>query len=214
MVRAGRDMDDVYRNIPAEDIPWNIARPPVPLVVLVERGTVAPCRAIEFGCGIGNYAIYLAAQGFEVTGVDISPAAVELARRNALERGVQCRFVVADMIADPPELGDSFAFGYDWEVLHHIAFEDRERYARNVSSLLRPGALYLTVCFSERSSQFGGEGKVRETSIGTVLYFSSEDEIARLYEPYFIIDDLRTIEVAGRRGTHHAVYGLMHRREK
>ena len=212
MVRAGRDMDDVYRNIAPEDIPWNIARPPVPLVELVERGTVTPCRTIDFGCGAGNYAIYLAGRGFEVTGVDISEAAVKLARRNARERGAQCQFVVADMVADPPKLGDPFAFGYDWEVLHHVDFEDREQYAKNVHSLLHPGARYLTVSFSERSSQFGGEGKVRETSIGTVLYFSSEDEIAQLYEPYFIIDDLRTMEVAGRRGTHHAVYGLMRRR--
>lgn len=212
MIRAGRDMDDVYRNIAPEDIPWNIARPPVPLVELVERGTVTPCRTIDFGCGAGNYAIYLAGRGFEVTGVDISEAAVELARRNARERGAQCQFVVADMVADPPEPGERFSFGYDWEVLHHIAFEDRAQYAENVHSLLHPGARYLSVCFSERSSQFGGEGKVRETSIGTVLYFSSEDEIAQLYEPYFIIDDLRTMEVAGRRGTHHAVYGLMRRR--
>ena len=205
-------MDDVYRNIPPEDIPWNIARPPVLLVELVERGTVTPCRTIDLGCGAGNYAIYLAERGFEVTGVDISQAAVEHARHNARERAVHCRFVAADLLDELPELGEPFAFGYDWEVLHHIAFEDREQYAQNVYSLLHPGARYLSVCFSECSSQFGGKGKVRETGIGTVLYFSSEDEIAQLFERYFVIDDLRTMEVAGRRGTHHAVCGLMHRR--
>ena len=83
--------------------------------------------------------------------------------------------------------------------------EDRETYARNVASLLNPGAVYFSICFSEEDPQFGGTGKIRMTPIGTVLYFSRESEIRELFSPYFTIQDLTTIEVEGKPGPHKAV---------
>ena len=90
--------------------------------------------------------------------------------------------------------------------------EDREKYAKNVFTLLNPGATYLSVCFSEEDPQFGGTGKVRRTPIGTVLYFSSESEIRELFAPYFILSELKTITVTGKFGPHRAVYVLANRR--
>lgn len=206
------NIDGIYRRIPLEKIPWNIETPPDALVELVESGKVKPCRTIDLGCGAGNYAIYLAGLGFDVTGVDSSPTAIKFARKKAERVGVTCSFVVADLLGDLHELWGKFVFGYDYELLHHFIPEDRETYVKNVASLLSPGATYLSVCFSEEDPQFGGSGKVRETPIGTVLYFSSEQEIRELFSPYFAIQELRTIEVAGKYGPHRAIYALSYRR--
>ena len=202
------NIDGIYRRIPLEKIPWNIETPPDALVELVESGKVKPCRTIDLGCGAGNYAIYLAGLGFDVTGVDSSPTAIKFARKKAERVGVTCSFVVADLLGDLHELWGKFVFGYDYELLHHFIPEDRETYVKNVASLLNPGATYLSVCFSEEDPQFGGSGKVRETPIGTVLYFSSEQEIRELLDPYFTIQELKTITVPGKFGTHRAVYAL------
>ena len=83
-------MDDIYKNTPPEDIPWNITEPPKTLVDLVGTGKVRPGRALDLGCGAGNYAIYLAGQGFDVTGVDLSPAAIKMAEENRRKKGVSC----------------------------------------------------------------------------------------------------------------------------
>jgi SAM-dependent methyltransferase len=206
------NIDWIYRRIPLEKIPWNIETTPDALVDLVRSGKVKPCRTIDLGCGAGNYAIYLAGLGFDVTGVDSSPTAIRFAREKAEKLGVACSFVVADLLGDLHEVQEKFDFGYDYELLHHFMPEGRETYAKNVASLLNPGAMYLSVCFSEDDPQFGGQGKVRETPIGTVLYFSSEIEIRELFSPYFAIQDLRTIEVAGKYGAHRAVYTLSYRR--
>jgi 2-polyprenyl-3-methyl-5-hydroxy-6-metoxy-1,4-benzoquinol methylase len=50
------------------------------LVELVGSGVLAPGRAIDLGCGVGDNAIFLAQHGFEVTGVDFAPAAIARAR--------------------------------------------------------------------------------------------------------------------------------------
>lgn len=61
-------MEKIYRETPPEEIPWNVETPPKELVQLIERGKVKPCKAIDLGCGAGNYAIYIASKGFDVTG--------------------------------------------------------------------------------------------------------------------------------------------------
>ncbi|HVP24964.1 MAG TPA: class I SAM-dependent methyltransferase [Methanomicrobiales archaeon] len=206
------DIDRIYRRMPLDRIPWNSETPPDALVELVRSGRVRPCRAVDLGCGAGNYAIWLAGEGFEVTGVDSSPAAIGIAREKAEKAGVSSRFVVADLLGDLHEIGGEFDFGYDWELLHHIMPGDRPAYARNVNLLLNPGATYFSVCFSEEDPQFGGNGKIRTTPIGTVLYFSSESEIRELFSPFFIVQELKTLTVAGKFGTHRAIYLLAERR--
>lgn len=206
------DMDIIYRTRDPEDIPWNIAQTPEPLVKLVEAGKLRPCKAIDFGCGTGNYAIYLASRGFEVTGIDISPSAIRIARENAEKKRVQCNFIVADALGDLHELNDTFDFAYDWELLHHIFPEDREQYVKNVYSVLNPNGIYLSVCFSEEDPFFGGSGKFRKTPLGTILYFSSEQELSDLFSQFFNVLEMKTIDIAGKPALHRAVYAWMEKR--
>lgn len=206
------DVDKIYKEMPLDKIPWNSETPPDELVELVYSGKVRPCKTIDLGCGAGNYAIYLTGQGFEVTGVDSSPTAVKIATENAQKRGVRCRFIVADLLGDLHEIKETFDFGYDWEFLHHIFPEDREKYVKNVYNLLKPGAPYLSVCFSEKDPQFGGMSKFRKTQLGTTLYFSSESEIRDLFSPYFVIKEIKTIEINTKFASHYVVYSFSERR--
>jgi SAM-dependent methyltransferase len=208
------DMDEIYRTLPLEDVPWVVEEPPKALVDLVESGDLRPCKAIDLGCGTGNYAIYLAGRGFRVTGVDISPTAITLAGENAKNKGVSCDFIVADVLGDLKEVEGTFDFAYDWELLHHIFPEQRNTYVENVAGLLNPKGHYLSVCFSERSPQFGGSGKYRETPLGTVLYFSSEIELSELFEPFFQINELMTIPVSGKKAPHLAIYAFMQKKQE
>jgi len=150
--------------------------------------------------------------GFSVTGVDSSAEAIRLAGENAAKKKVSCRFVVADVLGDLREIPDTFDFAYDWELLHHIYPEQRETYIANVHRLLNQGGKYLSVCFSEHDTQFGSVGKYRETALGTVLYFSSEDELQKLFERHFSILELTTIEISGKFVNHLANYVFMERK--
>ncbi len=206
------DMDEIYRTMSPEQIPWNIEKPPDALVELLNNGSVRPCRTVEFGCGLGNYTLYLSGKGFDVIGVDISPTAIRIAEENARKAGIKCTFIVADVLGDLKEVEGIFDFAYDWELLHHIFPEQRKKYVQNVYGKLKPGGSYLSLCFSEKDPQFGGEGKYRKTRLGTVLYFSSETELRNLFEPYFHIGDQKTVQVTGKYVPHLAVYTFMHRR--
>jgi len=205
-------MDQIYWEMPLEKIPWNVSEPPALLTNAVETGKIQPCPAADLGCGAGNYAVWLARQGFEVTGIDISQHAVKYAEELAAREGVTCRFVAADLLGDLKEFHERFDLAYDWELLHHIFPEDRPRYIQNVHALLQPGGLYFSLCFSERDPAFGGTGKFRDTPLGTTLYFSSEKELRELYAPHFDILELTTNEVPGKPNPHMANVAWLKRR--
>jgi cyclopropane fatty-acyl-phospholipid synthase-like methyltransferase len=59
-------------------------------------------RALSVADGVGRNSVWLAEQGLDVTAVELSPIAVEKARKLAAERGVSPRFHVADV------------FSFDW----------------------------------------------------------------------------------------------------
>jgi len=128
----------IYRYFRA---PWDIGAREE-LVALVESGRIKPGKAIDLGCGAGANAIYLAQQGFEVTGVDYAKAAIEKARGRAEEAGVQVNFLVDDL-TDLRHVSGQFDFLLDYGVLDDLRLHQREPYIQNMLSLTHPGSHYL-----------------------------------------------------------------------
>jgi SAM-dependent methyltransferase len=81
-----------YASVDVDDPRWQ----PNALLVEVTRG-LEPGRALDIGMGQGRNALYLAEQGWRVTGIDVSTVALRLARRQARERGVELDVEQADM---------------------------------------------------------------------------------------------------------------------
>jgi 2-polyprenyl-3-methyl-5-hydroxy-6-metoxy-1,4-benzoquinol methylase len=91
-------------------------------------------RALEIGCGYGYCSEQLAGYGFAVTGTDISPHAIEQARREVSEPEVE--FLVWDATAKR-EFDDGFDLIVAFEVVEHL--DDPEDALKSWRSLLRPG---------------------------------------------------------------------------
>ena len=210
-INLKHQMESIYQELTPDRIPWNLEDPPELLVDLVGSKQILPCEAVDLGCGAGNYAVWLASKGFQMTGIDFSPKAIEMAQELSRKKGVTCRFIADDLLGDLGTFHQSFDFAFDWEMLHHVFPENREQYVRNVHSMLRPGGGYLSVCFSEEDPDFGGVGKYRKTLLGTKLYFSSEEELRDLFDPHFQIHEVRTSEITGKYGPHKAIVARMTR---
>jgi SAM-dependent methyltransferase len=71
--------------------------------LVAEVESLAPGRALDVACGAGRNAVWLAEQGWRVTGVDFSDVALASARALAEERGVETAWIEADVLAYVPE---------------------------------------------------------------------------------------------------------------
>jgi 2-polyprenyl-3-methyl-5-hydroxy-6-metoxy-1,4-benzoquinol methylase len=58
---------------------------------------LVPGRALDVACGKGRNSLFLAARGFEVTGIDLSEVALAEARRRAQAKGLSISFQQADL---------------------------------------------------------------------------------------------------------------------
>lgn len=73
---------------------WS-GKPNASLVTLI--GDRAPGFVLDLGCGEGGDVLWLAARGWQATGIDISDVAVERARVSAVAEGVDASFIDADL---------------------------------------------------------------------------------------------------------------------
>ena len=157
--------DGRYRD---DQIPWNTDQPSRELVRLVESGQVPVGSALEFGCGYGSDALYLAAQGFAVTAVDLSPLAVSEARERAAKAGASVEFQEADLTAGP-DLGGPYDFLFDRGVYHIVRRSGLEAFLALLERVSRPGTRYLSLTGNTHETGEGGPPRVSEEEIQAEL---------------------------------------------
>src|SRR5579859_2187690 len=127
-----------------EPPPWDSGRVSAELVRRIAEAKIAPCRAVELGCGTGTNAVWLAQQGFDVTAIDISPTAIAQAEKRAKDAGVRIRFVTADITA-LPDLGPPFEFVFDRGCYHAVRRGNAGGFLRQLGKIMAPGALGIVL---------------------------------------------------------------------
>ena len=139
-------VEDRYKErYKAKNTPWDIGKADFNLIEVVDQVPVQPCSVLDIGCGTGDNSIWLARNGFDVCGTDVSKDALETAQRKAEEAGAVCRFLKIDFLNQSVE-GAPFDFAFDRGCFHSFSSEDdRNRFARNVAAHLSDGSLWLSV---------------------------------------------------------------------
>lgn len=101
-----------------------------------------PGRALELGCGTAPILRWLHARGWGGAGIDVSPTAIRMARREA--QGTGLRFVAADVLRYRGFRAGSFDLVVDGQCFHCLTdLADREHFLRETARLLRPGGVFV-----------------------------------------------------------------------
>jgi SAM-dependent methyltransferase len=151
--------DDAYKSRTA---PWVIGEPQ-PAIVELQRVGRIHSKVLDVGCGTGEHTILLTRLGYDVLGIDFAPHAIEQARGNAAEKGVDARFEVADAMS----LGDEPGYQtiVDSALFHIFDGADRVRYVNSLHAAVRQGGLVHVLALSDAGRGFGpqvSEADIRE----------------------------------------------------
>jgi SAM-dependent methyltransferase len=139
--------------------PWDIGEPQPDIVRLAESGAIQG-TVLDLGCGTGENALYLAARGHEVWGIDFIPTAIERARDKAQQRGLEVHFQVGDALK-LDGLSRTFDTVIDCGLFHTFDDTERTEYVQNLARAVSLGGVVHLLCFSDEEPP--GEGPRRVT---------------------------------------------------
>ncbi|MBS4727815.1 class I SAM-dependent methyltransferase [Mycobacterium sp. SM1] len=187
------DFDSVYRGESAQfgvgvRPPWSLGEPQPELAALIEQGKFHG-DVLDVGCGEAAISLYLAERGYTTVGLDLSPTAIDLARREAEKRGLtNARFEVADISSFagyPPGSEGRFGTIVDSTLFHSIPVEAREGYQRAIVRAAAPGASYFVLVFDKAAVPAGPP------------YAVTEDELRQVVSTYWVIDEIKPARIYG-----------------
>ncbi len=117
---------------------WDTGRPCPELQRVMRDHNLTPQHAMEFGCGAGNNAVWLARRGVQTSAIDLSSLAITHARRRAQRAGVSVDWRVGDLRSLSHALTGQFDFVLDRGCYHVVRKVDLPGYLATVLRILRP----------------------------------------------------------------------------
>lgn len=142
---------------------------PTPLLIEAVKNRV-PGKALDVGMGQGRNSIYLAQQGWQVTGFDVSQVGLAEAKRLAAAAGVQIHTVLAS--------DEEFDFGADQWDLIAILYPIEKRSVYRVRKALKSGGLVVVECAHKEA--------------GNAPYGYETNELLKIFEG-FAFSSMRTL---------------------
>ncbi|MGA7924016.1 MAG: class I SAM-dependent methyltransferase [Thermoplasmata archaeon] len=171
------DWAQMYATIPYARLPWYSPLPGRWLVEAVSQGWVRPPGPIlDIGCGAGSNALWLSHHGFRVTGLDLAPIAIAVAKRRASKTKSSAVFAQGSILSVPYR-DAAFWSAIDSGCFHSLPIADRMRYASEVARLVRPdGHLLVTWIAREETGEYGPPHR------------PSLDEVVSVLESFFVFE--------------------------
>jgi len=127
--------NEIYRN------GLGFLREPNRLLVATVKGK-KPGKALDVTMGQGRNALFLAAQGWKVTGVDLSDEGIRIAKEEAAKRKLALEAVNVNI--------DEYDFGTSrWDLVTMIYAGDKVAWIEKIKPSLRPGGLFIVEYFAK-----------------------------------------------------------------
>jgi SAM-dependent methyltransferase len=165
------DWDSLYNNQRVETMPWFNEKLDDDIKKELKERNIKEGSFLDLGTGPATQAFQLAKIGFEVTGSDISEAAINRARElyEGRDDSLRLRFIVDDILNSKIR-DNEFDYIFDRGCFHVLSIDKRLKYVIEVNRLLKYTGLLFLKCFSKKEPREEGP------------YKFSEDEIRDLFE--------------------------------
>ena len=166
MERDFPDWNNLYNTQNVKTMPWYNENLDSDLEEELERGKISKGRILDLGTGPATQAIQLSKIGLEVTGSDVSEAAIRRARELYVhkDKDKEINFTV-DNILNSKLKDKMFNYVFDRGCFHVLPIDKRPVYIKEVKRILDDNGRLFLKCFSIKEPRQEGPYKFSETEI-------------------------------------------------
>jgi ubiquinone/menaquinone biosynthesis C-methylase UbiE len=163
-------------------------------------------RVLDLDCGAGRHMIYMAKQGFQTFGVDLSGTGLKMAKKRLGKKELRASLVRCDMKM-LPFVGLCFGAVICTRAIYHQKIAGIQDTISEIHRTLRKNGLLLMDFLSKRTYSYGrGMGVEADTFVeqkgfekGVVHHFTDEEELKLLFRDFKIINmEMRERVVEGK----------------
>jgi ubiquinone/menaquinone biosynthesis C-methylase UbiE len=159
------DWNNLYSSQNVETMPWYNENLDSDLEEELERRKISKGRILDLGTGPATQAIQLAKRGLQVTGSDVSEAAINRARELYVhDKDKEISFTVDDILNSKIK-DKSFDYVFDRGCFHVLPIEKRPVYIREINRILDDKGILFLKCFSIKEPRQEGPYKFSEYEI-------------------------------------------------
>lgn len=133
--------------------PWDSGISPPELLDFIADHPAG--RAIDLGCGTGTNVITLAQHGWQVTGIDFAPRAIQIAKRKTKKLNLKADSFVGD-VTKLEGISGPFDLALDIGCFHGV--DNQPAYLAELERILAPGGYWLMYGFFKASPHQSGPG--------------------------------------------------------
>ena len=136
---------------------WDTGISPPELLDFIQNHK--PARGIDIGCGTGTNVITLARAGWQVTGVDFAPRAIQLAKQKLKSGGIHADLRVGDA-TNLKGIDGPFELALDVGCFHSIQRDGKAKYLKQLGRILTSNGFWLMYGLFKPDPNHAGTGLV------------------------------------------------------
>ena len=134
--------------------PWDSGITPPELIEFIQTHASRAGRVIDLGCGTGTNVITLAKTGWQVTGIDFAPRAIQIAKRKLKQQNIKAKLIVGDVTNF--NVDSQFDLALDIGCFHGL--DNKADYLTQLDKILAPNGFWLMYGFFKPAPHLSGPG--------------------------------------------------------
>ncbi len=176
---------------------WKELSPPLPAVAefadsLKDQGSV---RVLDLGCGAGRHTLFLAKDGFQVTGLDVSETALKELQTRVDKANLKNVALVKHEMLELPFVDEYFDAVVSTNVLHHGTAAEIKQTLGELFRIMKEGAAGFIITLSKQDFRYGDGEKIGPDTYrftegdekGIVHHFFDEKELRFFFNRFEIV---------------------------
>lgn len=192
-----------YQNpqlLTGRDLPQNDVLRFLKYVKKIGKTRVQDLSVLDLGSGTGRNSNYIANLENDVTGMEISPTAIDIAKKRAEKMGVKVKYLEHSIGAPYPFDDNYFDLILDVTSSNSLNEQEREVYIIETSRVLKPGGYFFVRALSKDNDKNAknlikiSPGPEYDTyymkELNLVERVFTEEDFRKLYGEYFKIEQL------------------------